>query len=170
MELIPIIFFALEIVAGFTILALIISFISFKIKQKNPLPGNEKDKIPDLGSNIKIYSRPNYKLNDAGKNPALAQKNHHGNNEKDYQRRNAPVKPHEKEKITKPKARLEVLKQLSHDPDKADTVNEEESKKLISENLQSLNDDVFKKYSDNDQHQMFTLHVKENKDKSKEKK
>ena len=170
MELIPIIFSILEIVAGFTILTLIISYISFKIKQKNPLPGNEKEKISDLGSNIKISSKPNYKLNDAGKNPALSQKNHHGNNEKDYQRKNAPVKPNEKEKITKPKARLEVLKQLSPDPVKADAVDKEESKKHISENLHALNDDVFKKYSDNDQHKMFTLHVKENKDKSKEKK
>jgi len=170
MELIPIIFSILEIVAGLTILTLIISYISFKTKQKNPLPGNEKEKITDLGSNIKISSKSNYKLNDAGKNPALSQKNHHGNNEKDYQRRNTPVKPQEKEKIAKPKARLEVLKQLSPDPIKADTANEDESKKHISENLQSLNDDVFKKYSDNDQHEMFTLHVKENKDKSKDKK
>jgi hypothetical protein len=170
MELIPIILSVLEIVAGLTILTLIISYISFKIKQKNPQPGNEKDKIPDLGSNININSRPMSKINDAGKNIALSQKNHPGDNEKDYQRRNAPEKLHEKDKFAKPKARLEVLKQLSPDPDRGDAVNKEESKKHSSENLQSLNDDVFEKYSDNDRHEMFTLHVKENKDKPKEKK
>ena len=170
MELVPIIFSVLEIVAGFAILTLIISFISFKIKQKNPLPEKEKDKIPDLGSNIKISSKPNHKLNDAGKNLALSQKNHNGKNEKDYKSINAHVKAHKKEKIAKPKARLEVLNKLSPDPVKLDEVNKEESKNHINENLQSLKDDVFEKYSDNNQHEMFTLHVKENKDKSKEKK
>jgi hypothetical protein len=134
------------------------------------VPENEQEKIPDLGSNIKINYTPSHKLNDADKNPALSQNSHHRNNEKDYQRRNAQVKPNEKEKITKPKPRLEVLKQLSPGPVKADAADKKESKKQESENLQSLNDDVFKKYSDNDQHEMFTLHVKENKDKSKEKK
>ena len=170
MELIPIILSVLEIVAGLTILTLIISYISFKIKQKNPQTENEKDKIPDMGSNIKINSRQNSKLYDAGKNPVLSQKNHYGNNEKDYQRRNASEKLHEKDKSAKPKARLEVLKQLSPDPDRGDDVNKKESKKHTSDNLQSLNDDVYEKYTDNDRHEMFTLKVKENKDKPKENK
>ena len=63
-----------------------------------------------------------------------------------------------------------MLKQLSLDPAKIDGINKEEPKNSTNENLQSLDDNVFDKYSDSNQHEMFPLHVKDNKDKSKEKK
>jgi hypothetical protein len=170
MELIPIILTVLEIVAGLTILTLIISYISLKIKQKNTLPVNEKENISNLNSSIGSKVEPTHRSKNVEEKAALSYKSPHRKDEKENRSRTNPVKPHKKEKAIEPKARLKVLKQLSRDPAKIDGINKEEPKNRTNENLQSLDDNVFDKYSDSDQHEMFPLHVKENKDKSKEKK
>jgi len=164
MEMIPIILIVLEVVAALTILTLIISYISFKIKQKNVLPGNEKANISNLNPNIRKSAKLHNKLKDNERNAAHLQSTNHRKDEKKYSSRNATVKPHKKDKPANPKTRLEVIKQLSANQTNLNGKNREEPKNRTNDNLQSLNDDVIKKYSDSDQHKMFTLHVKDNKD------
>ena len=168
MELIPIILIVLEVVAGLTILTLIISYFSFKIKQKNALL-NKKEESTKFVPDINRKPLQNKEIKETVRNPVPLQNTHPGKNEKDYKSRNVQSKPYRKEKTVEPKSRIEVLKQLSQDPTNFEGINKEEKKISTSENLKSLNDDVFEKYSDNDQHKMYTLHVKNNKDNSKEK-
>jgi len=169
MELVPIILNILEVVAGLTILTLIISYISFKSKEKNSLPNKERSNKSNLNSNIRNNAKLQNKLNDDNRKAIISQSANHIKDEKSYSSKNVQSTPHKKVNTPDPKVRLEVLNQLSTDPAKKEGINKEESKNRTDENLKSLNDDVFDKYSDNSKQEMFTLHVKDKKDKSKEK-
>jgi hypothetical protein len=171
MELIPIILKVLAVVAGLTVLTLIISYISFRTKQSRPIPENKKGNIPVSNSRIRNNTNLPDKLMDDKRKAAPIQSNTNRNTGKEHRSRNDYNKTHKKENPSEPKVRLEVLKQLSPEHSKTEEIiKKEEHKGHTNENLKSLNDNIFEKYADNDQNEMYTLHVKEKKDKPKEKK
>jgi len=170
MESIPIILKVLVVVAGLTILTLIISYISFKTKKNEPIPENKKSDFPASNSRIRNNANLPKKLMDDKRKAAPLQSNTNRNPGKEHRNKNEHFKAKKEDNISGPKVRLEVLKQLTPEHSKTEEIIKEEHKGHTNENLKSLNDNVFEKYADNDQNEMFTLQAKEKKDKPKEKK
>jgi hypothetical protein len=169
MELIPIIYTVLEIVAGLAVITLVISYIAFKAKQKNQ-------------TNISTSIVKPHKLNIEPKHVQIQ----HNNFEKKIIKKEKPAqtdnKIREEKKSTgkeshgsrikhneqKPEFRndrISVLENLESPKPAAIPESSGKKNKAVNTTGQSLGDNILDKYVEENGKDMFTLSVKEKKEK-----
>ena len=171
MELVPIIYTALLIVAALAVITIIISYVVFKIKHKRGLldtPTIEKivQPVAKVESSVKKavqrITKPLLPPIEAAAKEEKARsekKSRDNRNVSGTQRTKAePTKQAEQSN------RIEVVKKIKHGTDKKDEqVHPKQPRKVESQkdvNLKSLGDDVIDKYADDRDDDMFTLNTK----------
>ena len=169
MEIVPIITNALVIVLVLTLLTLAISYLYNKVKKEEtdkPIKNNHKpleqeEKIEDHLKPIprpfadkKVISPGEKKKEEDQRKPAAR------NSSKQISGKNTG-KPQNQNK------RLTILKNLANER-KQKTITQDSKKKIDNEHSNSLGGEILDKYLEEDDKSMYTLNVKERKEKPKE--
>lgn len=162
MQLLSIIYDSLLIFAAATVVVIIVSYVSYKIRSKRK--GEKKPYQKDLDKLKTQKQKPIAKSEKKAlensapiiKKKQIVQTHH--THRRQIKSKHHTVKKGKKETIPPPNERIKVIKQLSSN------IKNEKKKvipKLKGKNMQSLNGDILKKYSDSPDDDLFTLKVDE---------
>ena len=176
MELIPIVYTALFIVAALTLVVILSSYISYRVKVRNgtvdkpsiDVPAHHQNPIKKAVQRItKPIMYPEFQKEKLSSNKPVEKSTH-------PQEKSVPIKKTEKkiepkEKIKDPVNRIEVLNSNRSLIKEIVEPKIDIPAKLVQDDkkLKTLGDDVLDKYSDDKNDGMFTLNVKNNKNDKK---
>lgn len=173
MELIPLIYTILKIVAVLAIATLIISYISFRNKLKNgtldqPAPNNEQRNIsPVVVPSIRQVQNNEELLSQPVMKKVVAKE---GSRQKENPRKES-AKVRSTSKKTKSgrtdhSKRLQIIKELTPVKNKKTESKEKlQPTQKTGESLKSLDEDIISKYEEQDENGFHVLSVKDRKDK-----
>lgn len=167
MEIIPIIYTVLIIVFVITIFTIIFSSYSSRKKQKNiieiPTPNSVQPKNDSI-SNIQYNPKPISNLKPQKPVPSKKEKSIEPSDKIDIKKiQNDNLSKNNKKKLIR-NSRIEVLNTLEN---KKTTSTKMEQQIEQGPNLKSLGGNILENYTDEEKNDMFTLKVKNQKDKPK---
>ncbi len=169
MELLPIIYLSLAIFAVLTVVTIVFSYVSYKIKQSRKAEDQEpaiRSQILDdkkfIGDKPTMYKTKINYIHDKKKTTKVSKQGHR---KKHYLKNNSP-----KEERSKPLKRIEVLNNLGPESNRPNITAQKEFKKsepiAKDEKLSSLGDNILDKYDDS-KDDLYTLDANKKNDKTK---
>lgn len=180
MELVPIIYTALKIVAAFAIITITISYFIYRFKQKRGIEGETARIIAQpVISTEKTVKKVVQRITKPLHYDHIPEKPHHkplqanqanlqkAEKEKHIEKKHV-VKTKKSESTNHQKERIEIVKNLTpknvKDKNETPLPHKEIPKRTTSEKkLNSLGEDIIEKYIDEDDKEFYTLNVKDKK-------
>ncbi len=162
MELLPIIYYSLGIFAVLTVVTIVFSFISYKIKKSDEVPHEKSDDNDEIKHAKKFIGDKPTKYQTKishGHSKKRTTKVHKESHRKKHYRKEDQQK---EEKPNKPLRRIEVLNELNSPKVTPTNLPQKEFRRPLpkvtkEEKLNSLGDNILDKYADDLRDNLYTL-------------